>query len=173
MTMNTLVKSFVAGKTMGKAGNIFIDGDKIYSYGYHYVAGHRIVIAGQTIILVNSTYYSQSTENQCWLIYLRAEESNLPVIRIPDCKLENMQPDVYTRIKKLRERIMRARSLGPYYMYEYRALEEKWNMAYKTLRLRPWKKIAKLFDLEDPINQEIKVQMVALKLKYGREKLYG
>ena len=45
----------------GKAGNIFFEGDKIYSYGYHYVMANKVTNKGKTVILTNSNGYSVST----------------------------------------------------------------------------------------------------------------
>jgi hypothetical protein len=42
----------------GRAGNIFFEGNRIYSYGYHYLLGEFI---GPEIIVINNTGYSNST----------------------------------------------------------------------------------------------------------------
>lgn len=43
MTNNEIVRKFAEGAIKGKndAGSIFIDGERIYSYGYHFVIAER------------------------------------------------------------------------------------------------------------------------------------
>jgi hypothetical protein len=45
----------------GRAGNIFFEGTKIYSYGYHFVAAQIHTIKGKRFALVNKHRYSPST----------------------------------------------------------------------------------------------------------------
>lgn len=45
----------------GRAGNIFFDGDRIYSYGRHYTAAKIHTIKGVRFALINSHKYSNST----------------------------------------------------------------------------------------------------------------
>ena len=45
----------------GKAGSVFFYGDKIYSYGYHYLLAEFHEVNGETVILINDKGYSTST----------------------------------------------------------------------------------------------------------------
>lgn len=45
----------------GRANNVFFEADKIYSYGYHYLAAQIHTIKGKRIALVRSDAYSPST----------------------------------------------------------------------------------------------------------------
>jgi len=47
------------GKSPG--GNLFFEGDTIYSYGHHYAVAKLYTIKGQKICLINTTSYSSST----------------------------------------------------------------------------------------------------------------
>ena len=45
----------------GEAGNVFFYGDKIYSYGYHYLLAEFHEVNGKAIVLINNRGYSNST----------------------------------------------------------------------------------------------------------------
>jgi len=45
----------------GRAGNIFFYGDKIYSYGYHYLLAEFTELNGETVVIINNKGYSSST----------------------------------------------------------------------------------------------------------------
>jgi len=52
----------------GKSGNVFFDGDTLYSYGYHFPLAHRAIgYDGGEAILLNGRSYSNSTsKHQNW-----------------------------------------------------------------------------------------------------------
>ena len=49
----------------GRAGNIFFEGNKIYSYGYHYLLGEFV---GSSTILINNKGYSNSTSKHIYIL---------------------------------------------------------------------------------------------------------
>lgn len=51
----------------GKCGNVFFEGNTIYSYGYHFPMAQRINLGAMPVILVNGRSYSNSTsKHQSW-----------------------------------------------------------------------------------------------------------
>ena len=58
MNNDELAKDFYQGATSGKGSNMFIDGNVIYSYGYHFPIALRI---SRNEWIVNEDRYSHST----------------------------------------------------------------------------------------------------------------
>jgi hypothetical protein len=58
-----IAERFSKGAISGKASSMFIDGDTIYSYGYHFpIARHtKLLFKAQQVVLFNSRGYSSST----------------------------------------------------------------------------------------------------------------
>ena len=65
MSHKTLAEAFKNGATKGKAGNTFIEGDKLYSYGYHFIIAQR---DGNGGFYVTDRKYSQSTSHQTSIV---------------------------------------------------------------------------------------------------------
>ena len=58
MNNSQVAEAFANGATSGKSGNMFIDGDTIYSYGYHFPIATRVK---EGLYLINKNGYSQTT----------------------------------------------------------------------------------------------------------------
>jgi hypothetical protein len=58
MNNKQIASKFAAGATSGKGSNLFIEGDTIYSYGYHFPIARRLPDGGYW---VNPDKYSRST----------------------------------------------------------------------------------------------------------------
>ena len=58
---NDIAKAFSNGETKGKGNNMFIDGDTIYSYGYHFPICRRVTINNNIFYLFNADGYSNTT----------------------------------------------------------------------------------------------------------------
>ena len=58
MTNKKLAQKFAQGATSGKGSNLFIEGDTVYSYGYHFAVARR---TGENTANFTSRRYSQST----------------------------------------------------------------------------------------------------------------
>lgn len=63
MTNKEIITKFVKGATTGKNSNrsLFIEGDTIYSYGYHFPLARRL---GDGTFWVNPDKYSVTTSKQ-------------------------------------------------------------------------------------------------------------
>lgn len=65
MSQKELAKRFADGARTGKVLNVFIDGDRIYSYGYHFTIAERV---NDKTFRVTTCKYSQSTSRQTRII---------------------------------------------------------------------------------------------------------
>lgn len=58
MSNTQIAKAFAKGATKGKGSNLFIDGDTVYSYGYHF----KVAVRNEDgSFWFNPEKYSQST----------------------------------------------------------------------------------------------------------------
>jgi len=83
MNNKTLAKKFAEGATKGTGSNMFIEGDTIYSYGYHF----KIAVRYSTVVLLNSKDYSHSTQRQKSHVEYELISHNIKYIVCPDCEL--------------------------------------------------------------------------------------
>lgn len=94
---------FSQGATKGTGSNLFIDGDTIYSYGYHF----KVAVRYGDYYLFNSNGYSSSTaKHQNHVIReLLADK----IIECPDCDINKAKTFLKDTIKYLQEKQARAR----------------------------------------------------------------
>lgn len=99
-----LCSHFVSGDTDGKASSMFIDGEVLYSYGYHFKLAMRLM-HGE--FLYNPDYYSSSTcKHQCRIKQALQYDTYWDC---PDCDVEQMPGYLEGRIEELIRKIPRAR----------------------------------------------------------------
>ena len=65
MSHKTLAEKFAQGATKGKAGNTFVDGKNLYSYGYHFIIATRIA---PKEFAVTTRKFSYSTSRQVSIV---------------------------------------------------------------------------------------------------------
>ena len=70
---------FAYGARSGKSLNMFIDGDCIYSYGYHFCIAKRV---NEDTILFTTRSYSVSTTSHCSYVGTRLVISRRFIVRI-------------------------------------------------------------------------------------------
>lgn len=61
MSTKDIAEKFAAGATKGRAGNVFIEGKNIYSYGHHFIISTRV---DDATYMVTTRKYSPSTSRQ-------------------------------------------------------------------------------------------------------------
>ncbi len=116
LTNNELCINFTNGAKEGQANNMFIDGDKIYSYGRHFVIAERI---GNREFLVNTNSYSITTAkhmalfnnavscgtvwdvSKCSIDQIHAETESKLVILL--CKIEKARKNLGKYLKESKE----------------------------------------------------------------------
>jgi hypothetical protein len=65
----------------GKGSNMFFEGSRIYSYGYHFILADKVEYNGKAAFLINDASYSNTTNKHQGLVY-RAIPSNVPFFRV-------------------------------------------------------------------------------------------
>jgi len=83
MNNKQLSQNFANGAIKGKGSNMFIEGDTIYSYGYHFPIAKRF----NGIYLVNSDGYSNSTSKQQGRVRDALAQNNSRIIECPECDI--------------------------------------------------------------------------------------
>ena len=84
-----VAKAFAEGKTKGKGSRMFIDGNIIYSHGYHFPIAKRVRHNGKLLILFNANGYSMSTSQH--KSYVR-RCLDCEVVEVEACDLRNVLP---------------------------------------------------------------------------------
>ena len=87
----------------GSAGNIFFYGDKIYSYGYHYLLAEFTELNGETVVIINDKGYSNSTAIHINII--RNATSHYKQYFTTDFEI----PLVYQRIVSAKDKLAKAK----------------------------------------------------------------
>ena len=131
-----LALRFASGKTTGTGSHIFIEGNTIYSYGYHFPIAIRLK---DNIYLFNSRGYSFTTLKH--KSYIKTALSSNTIIEILDCDINKKDEQIkynLEEIKEIKEKITRARSKNRIFYYKSRIayLKEQ----NKLLRRLKWKK---------------------------------
>jgi hypothetical protein len=100
---------------IGRASNIFFEGDKIYSYGRHFILGKKFIHEGREITFLNAKSYSNSTLKH--QNHLRQAVNGLTFsINFPNNSnfeighLGQVRRDLEEEIKSLIKKQLRARS---------------------------------------------------------------
>lgn len=114
MNHKQLAQQFALGATSGKSSNMFIEGDTIYSYGYHFKIAKRL---GDYAYLVNAKNYSNSTGKQKGHV-LSALDSNA-IIETPDCKIDYAYGYLTTEINNAKAKLERARTESSKASWQY------------------------------------------------------
>lgn len=82
-------------QTSGQSGNVFFEGNKIYSYGRHYLLAEFKDIKGETIIVINDRGYSNSTAKHIGKIigatrqYKQFFTSNIDLMQVYNFVVDN------------------------------------------------------------------------------------
>jgi hypothetical protein len=105
---------------IGRASNIFFEGDKIYSYGRHFILAKKFIYEGRVITFLNTKSYSNSTSKH--QNHLRQAVNGLTFsINFPNNSnfeighLGQVRRDLEEEIKSLIKKQLRARS-NDYYI---------------------------------------------------------
>lgn len=79
MTNKELFKAFAQGKERGKnaSGSVFIDGNRLYSYGYHFIVA--ILDKGAKIATVTNRKYSVTTSKHTRQAFLALVEAGYSI----------------------------------------------------------------------------------------------
>ena len=97
----------------GRAGNIFFEGNKIYSYGYHYLLGEFI---DNETILINDKGYSNSTAKHIGILTQATRDKRQVFISQTDLNLVlNQLQNLYKSLLKARKPLFYRNTISSIY----------------------------------------------------------
>jgi len=114
MTNRQLAQAFANGATSGKSGNMFIDGDTIYSYGYHFSIATRIHTG---LYLINKDRYSNTTARHISHVRQAISGDNIDIIEA--VQVDNkLKMDLYYSEQMSQDMLEKANRTRTKHMYE-------------------------------------------------------
>ena len=100
-----------------RGGNIFGEGDKIYSYGHHFTIAKKMLVKGKPVVLMNNSYYSSSTSKHQSLVR-QAIPYNWETIYVNDPSASS-QSNIEVLLQEIKEslsKIPRARTKKEFHL---------------------------------------------------------
>ena len=157
MSHSRLADSLANGATDGTASNMFIDGDTIYSYGYHFPIAKRI---GPEEYVINPNSYSNTTSTHLHKLHCALLNKTRWVA--PNADMNNVITYLIRRVNALIHSILVSRSRGPDYVAQYYRIAKQWTNIKKRFKF-----VSKELDrLLDPIyNDELTLKMIEIEFK--------
>lgn len=125
-----LAEEFASGTTKGMSSNMFIEGDTIYSYGWHFPIAKRI---GNEYLL-NTKRYSRTTTAHQYHIECAIEGKT--IWDAPGCDINKIPQYFLDRIQDIHNKILKARSRTGYYVLYLESLTEKWKRYKNRFNLK-------------------------------------
>lgn len=129
MTNAELSREYANGATSGKGSNMFIDGQTIYSYGYHFPIAR---IIGANYAVFNCSTYSVSTKRQQGHVLHALIQAQKIIIEAPDCAIEKAGQHIkaqldYSEKKKARAKALWTQALWTNEVNKYRKMLDDLN----------------------------------------------
>lgn len=151
-----------------QSGNIFFEGTKIYSYGYHYLLGEFI---DKETILINDKGYSNTTAKH--INYLSGATSHKRKFFKTRCELEFVHPTIKDYLQKL----PRATKNKGYYLREIFSLYKSFNeyLEYtktktKVSKIKEYREIKKIVQRLETNKDQILLEVAEQnKKRYQRQ----
>ena len=106
MSNQTLAQGFARGKDKGHTLHMFIDGDTIYSYGYHFPIARLI---GARYALFNSDGYSNTTSRHKSHVYGALLEADKIIIECPQCDISQAREYLTEKVEAAQNKAKHAR----------------------------------------------------------------
>ena len=103
-----VARRFANGHTSGSSQHVFIDGDRIYSYGRHFCIARRV----NGVVLLTTRTYSSSTAKHVHYVWSALAGTCSEIVRCynPDAISEVNMKHYDEEIAKLEEKVRRART---------------------------------------------------------------
>lgn len=101
-----VARRFANGYTSGSSQHVFIDGDRIYSYGRHFCIARRV----NGVVLLTTRTYSNSTAKHVGLVWRALKDSEMVECYDPDAPSEVNMKHYDEEIAKLEGKVRRART---------------------------------------------------------------
>jgi len=112
MSHSDVAQAFAEGKTKGKGSRMFIEDDKIFSHGHHFVLSKRYFKHGVDY-LFNTPYGSVSTSSH--MGYVRRAIEGSTVLVVEGCDIDNAGSQIRRNkrdVEKYEGKLKRARKDG-------------------------------------------------------------
>lgn len=147
----------------GRIKNMFFEGPRIWSYGYHFEIARLVKVKGQTVVLFTTREYSNTTSRHKYDV--RHAASHLELFAVPSFEDHNQNVDHYIKlIIEAQAKATRARAYAESYqtdlagniaaVYKYSELFKKELNAEHLKAVREWKKKADKGALFSPAELE-------------------
>lgn len=154
-----------------RSANIFFNGKKIYSYGYHYLLGEFIENKkGQKAILINNQGYSSTTSGH--ISDLRQATRQYKQFFTTETNVDHVLQSIESNVKKL----ITARKKELYIIPSQKLFESlnefiKWQDNKITPKTEQYKKIVRLMKVinGDNLNEYLKKESNRIKLEAKKE----
>lgn len=130
MNQSELAKKFANGATEGKASNMYIDGDVIYSYGRHFPIARRL---GPEEFVLTTDSKSMSTSGQKSTV--RGALQGV-VWEAPRADIELLPQYLIDETRRLQGAILMARTKLPRYIEGLEEIQKYWESAKKRFALK-------------------------------------
>ena len=101
-----VARRFANGCTSGSSQHVFIDGDRIYSYGRHFCIARRV----NGVVLLTTRTYSNSTAKHVGLVWRALKDSEMVECYDPDAASEVNMKHYDEEIARFEEKVRRART---------------------------------------------------------------
>ena len=101
-----VARRFANGYTSGSSQHVFIDGDRIYSYGRHFCIARRV----NGVVLLTTRTYSNSTAKHVGLVWRALKDSEMVECYDPDASSEVNMKHYDEEIARFEEKVRRART---------------------------------------------------------------
>lgn len=149
---SSLAEQFARGATKGKASNMFIEDDTIYSYGKHFPIAKRL---SHNEYLVNSDSYSNSTARHTSSV-CSALRSKI-TWGCPNCDSASIPDYIKEKSTETFNKIQTANSNISHYINNLNSYENYWNKCKARFKFRNSKidKMFKSFTFNDKVKAKI------------------
>lgn len=111
---DTVARLYAEGETFAHGSNLFIDGETIYSYGYHYpIASRWRTPAGEWVALFNSYGSTVTTEKHKRIVRRALSTAGWDVINVPSAGYGSFRDAIRQNTERLefvRDKLSRART---------------------------------------------------------------
>lgn len=120
MNNKQVAQRFAEGSIKGTGSNMFIDGQTVYSYGYHFPIARHI---GAYYTLFNASRYSSSTAKHKCHVWRALYKENKTIIEAPDCAIEKAEDYIKGKIAEAVAKGKRAKTFSSINLWLQQAQE--------------------------------------------------
>jgi len=164
LSHSNVAKAFANGSRDATGSRIFIEGNKIYSYGRHFVIAKRI---GENEYVFNTDGYSSSTGKHKSHVFSHICNDKNTVWCSPGARIENIEYYTIDEAKNAASSIMTARKYGRAYVDKFFECRDTWKLVRKRFGFKNSLETKRLFNLKLKRNEKLLVKMVEWELKGG------